>query len=154
MLPFWSVLVNGLPGQTIGLVIERAIKVGNSTGVKLLQRLLCLAPEGEKMGGFNLVGALELLHHQEGIGKDVKISDVQVLGQLQAQEEGPVFGHVIGGFPQITVILGPLVSAGVEEHGAGPGWPRIAPGGAVHVKTPDTAVFFLEERGRFLKKLG
>ncbi len=64
MLPFSPVSVNGLAGQTVGLVIERPVQVGNSIDVKLLQRLVRFPPEGKKVRRFHPVGAFELLHHQ------------------------------------------------------------------------------------------
>ena len=73
MLPFSMALVNGLPGQKVSLMIQRAIKVGNSIGVEFLQRLLGLLPQGKEMGGFDLVGTLDLLYYEEGIGKNLEV---------------------------------------------------------------------------------
>ncbi len=113
------------------------------------------APEGVEVGGLDLVGALELLHHQEGIGKDVEVFDTQHLGQTQAQEQGLVFCDVVGGFPQIAEVLAPKIPFGVVNNGSGSCGTGVAPGGAVHIKLPGAVIFFfLKKFGGFLKEPG
>ncbi len=69
-----QVPVNGLPGQPVGLVVQRPVQVGNSTGVELFQGLPGLAEEGITVGGLDLTLNGETLKRLGDSGEVVTVT--------------------------------------------------------------------------------
>ena len=94
-------------------------------------------PQGDEVGAFDPVTAGELLHHEFGIGKDPEFLHLYLPGLGEAQEQGLIFRHIIGGFSQVAALVGLEPALGVKKHHPGAGGAGIAPGGPVAAEEPD-----------------
>ena len=58
-------------------------------------------------------------------------------GLGEAQEQGLIFRHIVGGFSQVAPGVDPEAPLGVMQDYPGAGGPGIAPGGPVAVEAPE-----------------
>jgi hypothetical protein len=108
-----------------------------------LQFQVGFPPEGQEVRLPDPVDAVELPDQQFRVGVDPKPPDPKFPGFLQAQEQSPVFRHIVSGLAQISLLLHPDFAVRVQQDDPGPGQARVAPGGAVAVKEPNAFLLLL-----------
>lgn len=87
--------VHGLVCEAVGGFVFVAKRVRNLEVVKFRDAAFCFLPERDEVGGFHLVGALDLLDHQQRVGDDPECGVAVIEGILQGGEKAGVFGKVI-----------------------------------------------------------
>ena len=92
-----------------------------------------LFPQGTEVGGVDLVLALDLVHHQLGVGDDAEVLVAVGQGPGEAAEETGVLGEVVGAMAEKLGEFGELVACGVGEDGSEAGRARVAASSAVAV---------------------
>ncbi len=92
--------IHRVVGELVGYFVFVAQGMGDLKPLKLRDAFAGFFPERAKIGGVDLVLALDLLDHEFGVGYHTK-SGVSVIERpLQAAEKAGVFGEVVGSIPE------------------------------------------------------
>ncbi|HOG17452.1 MAG TPA: hypothetical protein PLB96_08915 [Syntrophales bacterium] len=86
------------------------------------------------MGILDLVFAADLLNEQFGIQADMETQAPAFQGLFQSQNQGLVFGDVVGALAEILLPHRQHRAADIHQHGAGPAAAGVAPAGTVRKK--------------------
>jgi hypothetical protein len=128
-----SSAVHGVVGQLVGGLILVAQGVGDLEAVQMCDAATSFLPERAKVGGVDLVLALDLLHHQLRVGDDAQARNLVVKSVLQAAQKAGVLGIVVGAVAEELREFGEDMAGFVGQHGTVTGGAGIASGTAVAV---------------------
>ena len=125
--------IHGLVGEAVGVLVFVAEGVGDLEGFESGDAVSGLLPEGAEVRGVDFVLALDLLHHEFGVGDDAEAGVVVVEGVLEAGEEAGVLGEVVGSYAEELAEFSQQIALVVLDDGSVAGRTGVAAGSAVAV---------------------
>src|SRR5689334_2348103 len=119
--------------QAVGLGVLLAAHVADRPGVEIAERLLHPAMKLAHRRVLDLVLALHLLDDQLGVADQLELVGAVLRGALDAEQQRPVLGDVVGGLADPLAALLEHGAVGRAHHGRDRRRARIPPGPAVDV---------------------
>jgi len=125
--------VHGVVSQLIGCLVLMAESMADFEAIQLCDAATRLFPEGAQIGRIYLVFALNLLHHEFGIGNYPQAAVAMVEHPLQTAEQTGIFSVVIGAIAEKLGQFCEDDASLILEQGSIAGRPGIAAGSAITV---------------------
>ncbi len=125
--------IHRIVGKAVSMLVLVAQGMGDLEAVELRDAAAGLLPQGAKVGGVDLVPALDLLDHQFGVRDDAQAAAAVIEGPLQAAEETGVFSEVVGTVAEELGELGQDGSGLSLQKRSVAGWSGVATGTSVTV---------------------
>src|SRR5215211_2455363 len=125
--------VQDLVDKLVGALVVLARDAAHRPVLELPQGVHGLEVQRLHVLVLDLVLAADLARHELRVVDHLDLPRAELVGQLEAEEDRPVLGYVVGRLADVAAALYELVALGGGHHRAGGGRAGVAARAAVHV---------------------